>query len=199
MQAQPPEEAGVGGAVTVLGSADQVAAAGGLSGAVTLNRGGVDNHTASSATLVTAASRLTSQDMVGGNSHSPLVYPDWLGRDGNSASRCARAFRSQRASLVKPSRACITAIVRTSASLIRRDPDGRTGRDTTGEQRVDHRSSYTVQWQGCPDRRPRGPPGSTLDDNADSGQSCPQITCAHTDHTSHCPPWTWTYSSSRRA
>lgn len=47
-----------------------------------------------------------------------LLDPDCCGNVRNISSRCARTCRSQRALLVNPSRACMTANVSTSASLI---------------------------------------------------------------------------------
>jgi hypothetical protein len=48
---------------------------------------------------------------------SRLLYPDCLGRQGSRCRRWARACRSQRASEVNPSIACITAKVTGSVSL----------------------------------------------------------------------------------
>src|SRR5664280_3414079 len=69
--------------------------------------------------LVRVPSARISQLRVPTSLRSRLLYPDCPGRYGNKSWSWLRPNRSQRASLVKPRRACATASVTSSASLIR--------------------------------------------------------------------------------
>jgi hypothetical protein len=75
-------------------------------------------HTSSVHRLVSRASIPISQLIVAARLRSRLLYPGCCGRYGNKWCRCAVVNRSQRDSLVNPSRACITASVTSSASEI---------------------------------------------------------------------------------
>src|SRR5664279_1172251 len=76
-------------------------------------------HTSSLNMLVRVPSARISQLRVPTSLRSRLLYPDCPGRYGNKSWSWLRPNRSQRPSLVKPRRACATASVTSSASLIR--------------------------------------------------------------------------------
>jgi len=77
------------------------------------------SHTSSLNRLVWVPRARINQLRVPPSLRSRLLYPDCAGRYGNSCCRWARPNRNQRASLVKPRRACATANVTTSASVMR--------------------------------------------------------------------------------
>ena len=86
VQPQPPEIAGMGGAVAVSGVSGQVRAAYCL---LRPHSTGVEStsHTSSPHRLVSQASMRISQHMVAASLRTRLLYPDWPGRYGN---RCRR-------------------------------------------------------------------------------------------------------------
>ncbi len=66
-------------------------------------------HTVSCQKSVSVASTLITRLICGNATLIRLLYPASCGRKGNMSPKCARAYRSQRASQWKPSIACITA------------------------------------------------------------------------------------------
>src|SRR5664280_243967 len=119
VQPQPPEVAAVRGAVPVLGEAGQIRTLGGLPGTAALHGGGVGDPHVVAEHAGPGAQRADQPTQGADELAQPLVVPGLPGQVREQVPEVAAAERSQRASLVKPRRACATASVTSSASLIR--------------------------------------------------------------------------------